>query len=107
MRVSELIQHWSQRSEAGRVQEVTVALGLEDAAKIEALAEMFAAGDARVILRDLIHAALLDVEAGFGYVPGERVVERDEQDDPIYEDAGPTPRFVELKKRHFARLQGE
>lgn len=107
MRVSELVEHWARKPEAGEVIEVPIVMALDDAAKIEALAEMFAAGDSRTILRDLIHAALREVEASFAYVPGQRVVAQDEQGDPIYEDIGLTPRFVELRKRHFARLRGK
>jgi len=105
MRVSELVEHWARKPEAGEVIEMPVAMALDDAAKIEALAEMFAAGDSRAILRDLIHAALLEIEASFAYVPGERAVAYDEQGDPIFEDVGLTPRFIELKKRHLTRLR--
>lgn len=107
MKVHELVEHWARRPEAGDVIEVPVAMSIEDAAKLEALAEMFTAGDARVIMRDLIHAALLELEGGFAYVPGERVVEHDEQGDPIHEDVGLTPRFLDLRKRHLARMLGK
>jgi len=40
-------------------------------------------------------------------VPGPQVIATDEQGDPIYEDIGPTPRFLELSRQHLHRLQQE
>ena len=40
------------------------------------------------------------------YVAGKRVISTDEQGDPIYEDVGPTPRFMQLTREHRARLAG-
>jgi hypothetical protein len=39
------------------------------------------------------------------YVPGERVISTDEQGDPIYEDVGPTPRFMQLAREHRRDLE--
>jgi len=38
------------------------------------------------------------------YVAGKRVISTDEQGDPVYEDVGPTPRFMELARRHYTAL---
>ncbi len=38
------------------------------------------------------------------YVAGKRVIATDEQGDPVYEDAGPTPRFMELARQHRRKL---
>ena len=33
------------------------------------------------------------------YEPGPKVISRDDQGDPVYEDAGLTPRFIELTRK--------
>jgi hypothetical protein len=35
------------------------------------------------------------------------VISTDEQGDPVYEDVGPTPRFMELARRHRRALETE
>ena len=47
-------------------------------------------------------AGLKDVEV---YVAGKRVISTDEQGDPIYEDVGPTPRFMSLTHAHRRSLK--
>ena len=39
------------------------------------------------------------------YVPGSRAIAEDDQSDPIYEDVGPTPRFMALTEKHLRQLQ--
>jgi hypothetical protein len=39
------------------------------------------------------------------YVAGERVIREDDHGDPVYEDTGPTPRFLELAREHQKKLQ--
>ena len=39
------------------------------------------------------------------YIAGKRVISTDEQGDPLYEDVGPTPRFMELARKHRRRLE--
>lgn len=107
MQVKELVQHW--RSEAGEPRtdrEYSLRLPLYDAAKVAALTEMFPGLTEERILTDLLSAALDDLGASFAYVRGDRVVAHDEEGDPIYEDAGLTPRFHELSRRHAERLKG-
>jgi hypothetical protein len=38
------------------------------------------------------------------YVKGSTVVATDEEGDPLYEDVGPTPRFLALSRRHLHDL---
>jgi hypothetical protein len=38
------------------------------------------------------------------YEPGTRVISTDEQGDPVFEDTGPTPRFMELSRKHRRSL---
>jgi len=39
------------------------------------------------------------------YVAGPRVISTDEHGDPVYEDVGPTPRFMELARLHRRALE--
>jgi len=108
MRVKELVKHWQEEGGEPRTRsEYRVRLPLYDAAKLAALAEMFPGMSEERILTDLLSAALDDLAASFTYVKGERVVAHDEEGDPIHEDAGLTPRFHELTRRHAERLKRE
>ncbi|MCY1378154.1 hypothetical protein D9M69_657660 [compost metagenome] len=49
-------------------------------------------------------SALEELEASFPYVKGSQVVATDEQGDPLYEDIGPTPRFLALSRRYLQQL---
>lgn len=106
MRVRDLLDDWQKASESECLdQEVTVRLTRHEAAKISALAEMFPGKGADDIVRELIAAALNELEATMPYIPGATVVSEDEHGDPIYEDVGPTPRFKELTRKHLERLE--
>lgn len=106
MKVNELFTVW-QKTAAGPLTETSfsVRLPVEDAARVAALAEMFPRRSAEEIITDLLAAALAEVEASMPYVAGKAVVATDEQDDPIYEDVGPTPRYMELWHKHLDRRQ--
>ena len=43
----------------------------------------------------------------FPYVEGDRVISRDEEGDPVFEDVGHTPRFLGLVRKHMERLSGQ
>ncbi|WP_123400876.1 type 1 pili tip component [Inmirania thermothiophila] len=105
MRVRDLIETWTQeRPRRLAAKRYEVRLPLEDAARIEALAELYGR-EVEEVVTDLLSAALNEVEATMPYVPGTRVVAEDEQGDPIYEDVGPTPRFAELTRRYLRELE--
>ncbi len=108
MKISELIEHWEEDA-AGELTQATyqVRLPLEDAAKIEALAEMFPRRAREQIITDLLSASLDQLVSTLPYVEGNRIVTRDEEGDPVYEDAGLTPRYLELTHRHAERLARE
>ena len=107
-RIAELIDMWGEEASEPRTEHAyQVQLPVHDAAKIAALAEMYPGRTQEQIITDLLGAALDDLEAGFGYRAGNRVVEEDENGDPIYEDVGLTPRFKSLARKHLERFQGE
>ncbi len=108
MRVSELARIWEQTA-AGELTEATynIRLPVEDAAKLEALSEMYPKRSHENLLSDLISAALDDLEKSLPYIKGPRVIAEDELGDPMFEDIGPTPRFLALTKKHLLRLQNQ
>lgn len=108
MRIKDLINEWEQRAAAPRTEEAyAVRLPLHDAARLRALAEMYPGREPADLITDLLAAALDELEAALPYVQGKRVIAEDDYSDPIYEDAGPTPRFVALTRKHERLLAAE
>ncbi|MBD1553696.1 pilin assembly protein [Pseudomonas typographi] len=107
MKIRELAQHWEQTA-TGRLSKTAYAIHLdvEAAARLAALAEMYPKHHTEELLGELIGAALEELESSFPYVQGSKVIATDEQGDPLYEDVGPTPRFLALAREHLHRLQG-
>jgi hypothetical protein len=105
MTVRELLEHWS-RGSRGRVtqEEYCMRLSERDAARIAALEQLFPGRPRDQLIGELLSAALDELEASMPYVPGERVISEDEMGDPIFEDAGLTPRFMELTRRNMEKL---
>jgi len=103
MRVRELLSVWENSAQGDLTREhFSVRLPIEDAAKIQALAEMFPRRTAEEIITDLLSAALNEFESALPYVRGDQVVALDEEGDPLYEDVGPTPRYLQLIRKYLA-----
>jgi hypothetical protein len=103
----ELLERWRENAAAPRAPKVyEVRLPIDDAARLAALAEMFPGRAPEQLITELLGVALQEVAAIMPYVAGQRVISTDEQGDPVYEDVGPTPRFIELARRHRQRLEG-
>ena len=108
MRIRELAKHWEQNAK-GRLTTTRyhIHLDVEAAARLAALAEMYPKHHSEELLGELIGAALEELEASLPYVRGTHVIATDEQGDPVYEDVGPTPRFLELSRKHLKRMLDE
>ncbi|MNP72636.1 hypothetical protein D3C76_1692300 [compost metagenome] len=65
---------------------------------------MYPKRTAEELLGELVAAALEELEASFPYVQGRQVIATDEEGDPLYEDIGPTPRFLSLSRQHLHAL---
>ena len=103
MKVPALLHLWESTANGQLTQqEYNVRLPVEDAAKLQALAEMYPRRSLPDIITDLLSAALDDVESSLPYVRGNNIVARDEEGDPLYEDVGPTPRYLSLTKKHLS-----
>ena len=108
MDIKNLLERWEKSSSAKlTAREYTVRLPIRDAARIAALAEMYPLKNEEEIALELLSHALDSIEAAFPYVQGSKVIAEDEMGDPIYEDAGSTPRFLALTRRHAALLAQE
>ncbi len=105
MKIRELTQEW-ERTATGRVTRNTyqVRLTVEDAARLAALHDMYPRRRVEDLITDLLSSALEELEASLPYKQGEEVIAEDELGDPLYSDAGPTPRYLELSRKHLKEL---
>ncbi|WP_369602784.1 type 1 pili tip component [Hahella sp. SMD15-11] len=108
MNIKALAKTWEENASSRlTAREYKLRLPIEDAARVEALAEMYPRRSVEDILSELLTAALDELETSFPYVQGEKVVAVDEMGDPLYEDVGPTPRFLALSKKYAQMLKQE
>lgn len=84
----------------------SIRLPADDAARVEALTELFSGTASEAVITDLLNAGLDEIEAAMPYVPGDKVIREDEFGDPIYEDVGMTPRFLDLVRKHRKQIAG-
>jgi hypothetical protein len=100
-----LLDHWKKAAiPAKTARKYGVHLGLDDAARLHALTELFPGQAVEEIITDLLHAGLDEIAAAMPYERGEKVISRDDQGDPVYEDVGLTPRFIELSRKFKKEL---
>lgn len=106
MRLGQLVNHWDQHAR-GRLasDRVKVQLSDRDEQALDELARRYPLKAREDLLRDLMCAALTELEVCFPYREGSRVVARDEDGFEIYEDAGLTPRFLDLSKKYMKQLK--
>jgi len=108
MSFKDLLANWRETAAQPRTAtEYAVHLPLDDAARLAALAEMFPGRTPEQIITDLLATALQEIETSMPYVAGKKVISSDEQGDPIFEDIGLTPRFMELTRKNRKKLETE
>jgi hypothetical protein len=101
-----LLERWKKTpAPAKTAAEYAVRLPLDDAARLQALVELFPGQALEEIVTDLLGAALDEIAAAMPYEKGPKVISHDDQGDPVYEDIGLTPRFVELTRKFKKNLQ--
>jgi hypothetical protein len=101
-----LLDRWKKEPLPVRTaKEYSMRLDLDDAARLHALAELFPGQPIEAIVTDLLHAAIDEIAAAMPYERGPKVISRDDHGDPVYEDIGMTPRFVELTRRFKKTLK--
>jgi hypothetical protein len=102
----ELLERWRESAAVPRTARAyAVRLPVDDAAQLAALADMFPGRTPEQLISELLSVALKEIAAAMPYVAGRRVISTDEQGDPIYEDVGPTPRFMALARDHRRELE--
>ncbi|MFN3586507.1 MAG: hypothetical protein ACK4UT_03295 [Moraxellaceae bacterium] len=105
MKVRKLLDRWQALALPPEpVRRVELDLPLTDLARLQALNDLFPGRSREVMMAELLHAALDEVQEAFPYVHGERQVGEDEFGNPVYEDIGPTPRFLSLTQKHLTAL---
>lgn len=106
MKLDQLIDYWD-RHARGRLADspMTVKLSEADKRKLDALAYHYPLKSREALLRDMLGAAMNELETSFPYREGSAVVARDEDGFEIYEDVGLTPRFLKLIQKHMKNLK--
>lgn len=106
MNVRDLLSVWEKTAKGEVTEEqFQVRLPVEDAARIRALAEMYPRRNLEEIITDLLAAALSELESSLPYVGGDQIVAMDEEGDPLYEDIGPTPRYLHLVQKYLSQYK--
>ena len=106
MKFKSLLDRWKKTpAPAKTAKEYAVRLTLDDAARLQALAELFPGRSIEEIVTDLLSAGLDEIAAAMPYEKGPKVISRDDHGDPVYEDVGLTPRFVELTRKYKKNLE--
>ena len=106
MKFKPLLDRWKKAAAPLKsAKEYAVRLPLDDAAKLQALAELFPGYSIEDIVTDLLGAGLDEIAAAMPYVKGSKVISSDDHGDPVYEDIGLTPRFIELTRKYKKNLE--
>lgn len=103
-----LIEQW-ENAASGKMtgREFCMRLPMNDAARIAALGEMYPRRSETDLISELLSATLDELQNAMPYIPGSRVVAEDEEGNPVMEDLGPTPRFLELSRKYLTKLESE
>jgi len=108
MNVKKLMSSWESASQQNTLEEkYQIRLPVRDAARIEALSSLYPGLNKQEVLAQLLEVALDEVERQMPYKQGKKVVSFDELGDPLYEDVGLTPRYLELRHQFAKGLHGK
>lgn len=108
MRLNSLLLEWEKRaSEERTAHEYMIRLPVSVAARVSALKEMYPGRSENEIMVGLLTSALDELLETLPYVQGDIVTSEDEFGDPIYGDAGLTPRFIQLTEKYVRLLEKE
>lgn len=105
MKLNNLLLEWEKKAKEERTaHEYMVRLPVSVAARVCALKEMYPGRSESEIMVGLLSSALDELLETLPYVQGEMTRE-DEFGDPIYGDAGLTPRFIQLTQKYTRMLE--
>ena len=80
-----------------KLTQIEIPIYQEDRVRLSALAETYGLTEGEVA-QSLMRTILREVEEKLPYRAGDKII-RVEDDDAVYEDIGPTPRYLAAKKR--------
>ena len=108
MHIKQLLEEWETNSH-GHVAPVnlSIKLPIEYMARIMALTELYPQRNQEQIIIELLGAALKELGEALPYVQGDKVIAEDEFGDPIYEDTGLTPRFIEGTRKFQRQFESQ
>jgi len=108
VKIKDLLEEWEKSaSEKRAAHKYNIKLPISVAAHIRALAEMYPGRSESEILVDLLSTALDELLEALPYVKGKHVIREDDFGDPVYEDVGMTPKFIELTSKYAQILEAE
>ena len=108
MKFKPLLDRWKKDAAPARTaKEYAIRLSMDDASRLHALAELFPRQPLEVLITDLLSAGLDEIAAAMPYERGPKVISRDDHGDPVYEDIGLTPRFVELTRKFKKSIEAQ
>jgi len=108
MKIKDLVNYWDKHARGRLTRDAYFADPSDQHHKrLEKLAALYPMKSSQDLMRDLISAALDELETSFPYVQGSKVVAFDEDGFEIYEDQGMTPRFISLSQKHIQRLKAD
>jgi hypothetical protein len=103
-----LLDQWQKKAGPVKTDNTySVHLAVADAAQLHALSDLFPGRSVEDLITDLLHAGLEEISAVMPYQAGPKVISQDDHGDPVYEDIGLTPRFIELTRKHKKALQAK
>ena len=108
MQIKELLNEWSSTASMDKpVMEIhlPLPLPLQLSAHLLALKDMYPGRTIEQIIIDLLKSAVFELEESIPYHQGTNIIAEDEYGDPMYQDVGLTPRFLELTKYHYDKLK--
>lgn len=99
MHIKDLPKEWASTAQIKNpVLNLSLQLPLELSANLMALKDIYPGRTLEQLTLDLLTAAIAELEESLPYKQGIEVVAEDEFGDPMYQDIGLTPRFLELTK---------
>lgn len=106
MQIKDLHNEWASTARIEKpVISITLQLPLEIRARLLALKDMYPGRTLEQLLLDLLTAAVNEFQETLPYKQGSNIIAEDEYGDPMYQDVGLTPRFLELTQYHRDKLK--
>lgn len=108
MRVKELLNEWASTARINKpVMSFNLQLPLELSAQLMALKDLFPGRTLEQLSFDLLSSAIDELTETLPYMQGTNIIAEDEYGDPMYEDVGLTPRFLELTQYYLDKFNNK